>query len=113
MRKAEGKYNRRPFLIRWVRCEGVAVRDVKLTASGAWTMNFFQSHNVSVRHVTIRSVGLGNNDGIDIDSSQSVQIEDCDIESGDDALCLKATSERPCRDITVTGCKAQHKLQCD
>jgi polygalacturonase len=105
LRKAEGKYNRRPFLVRWVRCAGVAVRDVKLTGSGAWTMNFFQSQDVSVQHITIHSIGLGNNDGIDVDSSQSIHIEDCTIQSGDDAICLKATSEQACRDITVTSCK--------
>jgi polygalacturonase len=105
LRKAEGKYNRRPFLVRWVRCTGVTVHDVTLTGSGAWTMNFFQSQNVSVQHVRIHSVGLGNNDGIDVDSTYSVRISDCAIESGDDAICLKATSAQPCRDITVTGCE--------
>ena len=105
LRKAEGKYNRRPFLVRWVRCTGVTVHDVTLTGSGAWTMNFFQSQNVSIQHVRIHSVGLGNNDGIDVDSSHSVRITDCDIESGDDAICVKATSAQPCRDITVTGCE--------
>jgi polygalacturonase len=55
-------------------------------------MNCFQSQDVLIQQVGIRSVGLANNDGIDVDSSHSVQILDCDIKSGDDAICLKTTS---------------------
>jgi polygalacturonase len=104
LKKAEGHYDRRPFLVRWVRCSGVAVHDVTLINSGAWTMDFFQSQNVVVNHVTIRSLGLGNNDGIDIDSSYAVQISDCTIASGDDSICLKTTSPLACHDIQVNGC---------
>jgi hypothetical protein len=104
LKKAGGRYNRRPFLVRWVNCDGVSVHDVKLIGPGAWTMNFFHSQNVTVDHVTIRSWGLPNNDGIDLDSSHAVQINDCDIDSGDDSICLKATSPVSCHDIRVQGC---------
>src|SRR6185369_10021802 len=32
-------------------------------------------------------------------------IRNCDIESGDDAICLKSTSSAVCRDISATGCR--------
>jgi polygalacturonase len=105
LKTAQGKFLVRPFLIRWVRCVEVAVRDVQLRNSGAWTMHFFQSKNDTVEHVTIRSRGLPNNDGIDIDSSEDVRVSDCDIDTGDDALCLKTTSLQPCRNVNITGCK--------
>lgn len=105
LKAAQAKYTIRPFLVRWVRCDGVSVQDVQLRNSGAWTMHFFQSQNARAHHVTIRSLGLANNDGIDIDSCDNVRITDCDIDTGDDAICLKATSAKPCRNITVTGCK--------
>ncbi len=55
--------------------------------------------------VTIQSnPGGRNNDGIDIDASRDVTIRDCRIESGDDAICFKATVNKPCRNVTVTGC---------
>lgn len=104
LRAAQTPYVIRPFLVRWVRCTEIVVRDVQLRNAGAWTMHFFQSKAASVARVTIRSQGLANNDGIDIDSCENVRIEDCDIDTGDDAICLKATSPQPCRDITVTGC---------
>ena len=106
LRAAQGQsFAVRPFLIRWVRCKDVAVRDVQLRNGGAWTMHFFQSTNAIAERVTIRSRGLPNNDGIDIDSSQDVRVSNCDIDTGDDAICLKTTSALPCRKITVTGCQ--------
>lgn len=102
---AQGKYVKRPFLVRWVRCAGVSVSDVSLRSSGAWTMHVFQSKDVAVERVTIRSRGLSNNDGIDVDSCESVRIQNCDIDTGDDAICLKTTSALPCRQIEVRDCR--------
>ena len=111
LKAAQGNYKIRPFLIRWVRCNDVAVHDVQLRNSGAWTMHFCQTKNATVENVNIRSLGLPNNDGIDIDSCENVRIKNCDVDSGDDAICLKATSALACRDITVSGCKL--KTRCN
>ena len=107
VKAAQKSYTVRPFLMRWLRCTDVTVKDVHLTNPGAWTLNFFQSRGITVERVTIRTrtTGLANNDGIDLDSCEHVRIADCDIESGDDALCIKATSTVPSRDIVATGCK--------
>jgi polygalacturonase len=105
VRAAQESYAVRPFLIRWVRCSDVIVKDVNLRSSGAWCMHFFQTRNATVERVRIHNRGLGNNDGIDIDSCETVRIRDCDIDSGDDAICLKATSAQPCRDIVATDCR--------
>jgi polygalacturonase len=104
---AQREFNIRPFLIRWEHCTDVTVSDIHLTDPGAWTMQFFQCKNIIAQRVNIRSAGSGlrNNDGIDIDSCDGAQIADCDIESGDDAVCMKATSPQPCKDVTITNCK--------
>jgi polygalacturonase len=104
LRARQSPYKKRPFLVRWVRCTRVKVRDVHLTHPGAWTLNFFQSKEILVEGVTIRSrdSGVNNADGIDLDSCQDARITHCDIESGDDAFCLKSTSLVPTRDITAT-----------
>jgi polygalacturonase len=107
LKAAQPKYVIRPFLVRWVRCRDVAVRDVSLVHSGAWTMHFFQCKNIVAERVKINSRGLRNNDGIDIDSCQGALIKDCDILSHDDSICLKATSPLPCRDVTISGCSVQ------
>jgi hypothetical protein len=100
--KADG--NKRPFLFRLVRCDGVSLEDFHLQGPAAWTVHLAQCTNVNVAGIHIASRGLGNNDGIDIDSSSGVTIRHCDIDSGDDAICLKTTGPLPCRDIEVSDC---------
>ncbi|MEI6862707.1 MAG: glycosyl hydrolase family 28 protein, partial [Verrucomicrobiota bacterium] len=111
LRAAQTPYTVRPFLMRWLRCTNVTVKDVHLANPGAWTLNFFQSRDLTVERVTIRTraTGLANNDGIDLDSCDGAVIRDCDIDSGDDALCFKATSPLPSRNITVANCKLSTK----
>jgi hypothetical protein len=60
---------------------------------------------VLIHGVTIRSRVNSNNDGIDVDSCRRVRISDCDIDTGDDAVCIKATRATPSEDIVVTGCR--------
>ena len=98
------RWGRRPFLLRIVRCTGVTVKGVTLNYAAAWTSHYFQSKKVHIENVKIVSRGVAHNDGIDIDGCQDVRIKDCDIDSGDDALCFKTTSSKmACRDIVVTG----------
>jgi hypothetical protein len=100
------RWGRRPFLLRIVRCNGVTVRGVTLYYSAAWTSHYFHSTNINIEKIKIVSRGVAHNDGIDIDGCQHVRIKDCDINSGDDALCFKTTSSKmACSDIVVTGMK--------
>ncbi|RYD31763.1 MAG: hypothetical protein EOP87_14110, partial [Verrucomicrobiaceae bacterium] len=108
LKKNQKSYRVRPFLLRWVRCHNVAVKDVLLTNPGAWTLNFQQSRDVRVDRVTIRSrdLGMRDNDGINIDSCEDVRVRNCDVSSGDDALVIKSTiAGRPSRDIAAVDCK--------
>ncbi|WP_443751235.1 glycoside hydrolase family 28 protein [Asticcacaulis solisilvae] len=66
---------------------------LNLIRSGFWTVQLVYSHDVHVSGVTIRNNidGKGpSTDGIDIDSSHDVLVENADIDVNDDALCLKA-----------------------
>lgn len=97
------RWGRRPFLLRVVRCEDVRVQGVKLMFAGAWTSHYFQCNRLRIEDVKIVSYGVAHNDGMDIDGCRNVVINNCDIESGDDALCFKTTSSTmACRDIVVT-----------
>ncbi len=98
------RWGRRPFLVRIVRCEGVKVNGITLKFASAWTSHYFQCKNVDIENVKIVSHGVAHNDGIDIDGCQEVRIKNCDIDSGDDALCFKTTSSKmACRNIVVSG----------
>jgi polygalacturonase len=100
-----GERNRRPFLLRLVRCTNVQLKDIRLRDSAVWTVHLSQCHNVSVERVNINSHAGSNNDGIDIDSCELVRVNECDIDTGDDAICLKTTSRLPCRDVHITNCR--------
>jgi len=98
------RWGRRPFLLRIVRCEDVSVQGITLNYAAAWTSHYFQSKHINIEKVKIVSHGVAHNDGIDIDGCQDVHIKDCDVESGDDALCFKTTSSQmACRDIVISG----------
>lgn len=96
------RWGMRPFLLRWVRCKGVTVKNVTLKFAGAWTSHYFRCQDVTIDSITIRSFGVAHNDGINIDGCSHVRISNCDIVSGDDALCFKTThSQAACNDIIV------------
>jgi polygalacturonase len=83
----------RPRLIQIYKSAGVSLQGLTLKRSGFWTVHICYSSKVHVDGVTIRNNigGMGpSTDGIDVDSSEDVLVEHCDIECNDDAICLKA-----------------------
>lgn len=103
-RSESQRWGRRPFLLRVFNCENVKVQGVTLMYSGAWTSHYSQSKNIVIDDVKIKSVGVAHNDGINIDGCADVKITNCDVESGDDALCFKTThSQSPNKNIVVKG----------
>jgi polygalacturonase len=100
----EGPYKVRPYMIRFIQCKNVTVKDVTIKDSPMWVQHFLACDDVRIIGITVRSLVNHNNDGIDIDSCSRVVISDCNIESGDDAIVLKSTSARVCRDVTVSNC---------
>ncbi len=100
----EGPYKVRPYLLRIVGCLNVTVADITLRNSAMWVQHYLASDEIEIRNVTVHSRVNQNNDGIDIDGCQRVRISDCEIVSGDDAIVLKSTLNRYCRDIAITNC---------
>jgi polygalacturonase len=64
-----------------------------LKRSGFWTVQVLYSHDVTLDGLIIRNNEDGHGpstDGIDIDSSDDIDVSHADIDVNDDALCLKA-----------------------
>lgn len=99
-----GDYLQRPYLIRFVGCSDLTLRDVTLTNPAMWTVHYLACDRVNVDGIVIRSRCNKNNDGIDIDSCRGVRVANSDISSGDDAIVLKSTSYRLCEDVVITNC---------
>jgi len=100
----EGPYKLRPYLFRLVECRDVSIQDVTLKDSAMWGLHLLACDGADVRGISIHSRVNKNNDGIDVDCCQRVRISDCEISSGDDAIVLKSTADRPCRNITISNC---------
>ena len=100
----KGAYKDRPYLLRIIACQEVTVRGLTLRNSAMWVQHYLACEGVCIDGIRVESTCNGNNDGIDIDGCERVRIANCDIRSGDDALVLKSSQERPCRNVVVTNC---------
>ena len=101
----------RPQLLQVNRCVNVKLEGITVRDSPFWTLHLYQSENVVVRGVTVRAHGF-NNDGLDIEMTRNVLVEDCDICAGDDGIVLKAGRNRdawrvgrPTENVTVRNCR--------
>lgn len=118
-RNAKGRAGeqRRPGQeIVFVECKGVEVRDVTFRDMSCWSCFFHGCENVVVGGVAVRNGFMNlNTDGFDVDSCRNVQIGDCDIETGDDAIAIRGNPSRlrnasmACENIRVSNivCKVQ------
>ncbi|HVQ37224.1 MAG TPA: glycosyl hydrolase family 28 protein [Pyrinomonadaceae bacterium] len=68
----------------------VTVENLSLKRSGFWTVQVVYSDHVTVDKVKISDNKGPSTDGVDIDSSSHVLVENCDIDNNDDDICLKA-----------------------
>ena len=68
----------------------VKVENISLKRSGFWTVQVVYSDHVTVDKVKISDNEGPSTDGVDIDSSSYVLVQNCDIDNNDDDICLKA-----------------------
>ncbi len=71
----------------------VTIDGLTFLRAGFWTVQVLYSSHCTVSNLTIRNNvgGRGpSTDGIDIDSSSRILVEDCDIDCNDDNICIKA-----------------------
>jgi polygalacturonase len=92
-------------------CRNVLLRDITVVHSPLWNVRLNDCDRVQVDGVRIYSdLERGvNADGIDIVSSRNVTIANSVVETGDDAIVLKAIARggqpaRPTENVTVTNC---------
>ena len=77
------------LLVVW-KSRDVTVEKLNLRRSGFWTVQVVYSDHVTVDGITIRDNAGPSTDGVDIDSSGHVLVENTDIDNNDDDICLKS-----------------------
>lgn len=74
---------------------GVKVSGIRFENSPSHTLSFNFCDGVIVDDISIKNNPKSpNTDGIDIRNTRNVTITNCDIRTGDDAICLKVTSKK-------------------
>ena len=103
----------RPCCVEFERCQDVRLEDFRVRESPLWTVHLRLCENVHVRGLDLQARGH-NNDGIDVDASKHVLIEDCILDQGDDGIVIKSGRDRDgrrvgvsCEDVEIRNCTAR------
>ena len=104
-RTGYGNLKTRPYILRFIRCKNVHIRNVMLKNSNFWTHSYLECDHLHIDGVIVRAMNLDphqpNGDGVDIDGCQHVLIENMDIQCEDDGITLKSTTMRPMKDVLI------------
>ena len=96
-------------LLEFVGVKGLYINDVTIENAASWTLRPLACDDVFIRGITIRNPRNGpNTDGIDPTGCRNLLIADCNITTGDDAICLKSENQyglqRVSKNIVITNC---------
>ncbi|HXU17958.1 MAG TPA: glycoside hydrolase family 28 protein [Terriglobales bacterium] len=98
-----------PMLL-FVNCRGLTIENVHIANASGWTLHAINCDEVEIKGISIKNPVNGpNTDGIDITGCQDVTITNCNVDTGDDAICLKTSSAfgsepRLIKNVVVTNC---------
>ena len=98
-------------MIFFCRCKKITVKDLRFENAQYWNCFFHDCEDVYVSGLTIRGdKKVQNTDGLDVDCCRHVLIENCDINTGDDCVAVRANERplgyhAPCEDIEVRNCR--------
>ena len=102
--------NVRPHLIQFNRCSKVRLDGFRIRESPFWTIHLFLCDGAVVRGLDVYAHGH-NNDGIDIEMTKNVLVENCRFDQGDDAIVIKSGRNQdawrlatPSENIEVRNC---------
>ena len=103
-RSGPGGRDNRPRLIRFENCKSLTFSGLTYKNPAFWGIHLVDCKDVHITGVTLQMRdNNSNNDGFDIDGCENVLLENSEIHSHDDAICLKS-SLNPCRNIVVRNC---------
>ena len=97
--------------------ENITLKGLTYKNAGFWTIQLLYSSHLTVDGLVIRNNEDGHGpstDGVDVDSSTDVLIQNCDIDCNDDNFCLKAGRDwdglrvnRPTEYVVIRNCIAR------
>ena len=104
------RHQPRPKFFHFANCRGVRLEGFRVRGGPNWTIHLLESKDVVVRGLDVLCKGR-NTDGIDVDSSEDVLIENCRLDQGDDGFVMKSGKNaegrrrgKPTRNVTIRNC---------
>jgi hypothetical protein len=95
----------RTNLIYFEDCSNILVKGVLLLDATSWVTHYERSRNIVIDSIRLESTAYWNNDGIDIVDCRNVRITNSEINTADDAICLKSARRGDfCDSIYVSDC---------
>jgi polygalacturonase len=100
----------RPGLFKFIKCTDLEISDITASHSPQFTFNILGCEKVLVHDIKIdNDLKVPNCDGIDPSNSRNVEIRNCHIVCGDDAIAIHSVSAQnkdygPTAQITVRDC---------
>ena len=108
---------KRPRTILISNAKNVFLKNLNIQRAGFWTVQVLYSEFITVDGIKIRNNIGGHGpstDGVDIDSSRWILVQNCDIDCNDDNFCLKAGRDwdglrvnKPTEYVVVRNCIAR------
>lgn len=105
---------KRPRTLLVANSEDVTIKGLTFQQAGFWTIQLLYSSYCTVDGVVVQNNVGGHGpstDGIDVDSSSRILIENCDIDCNDDNFCLKSGRDadglrvnRPTEYVVIRNC---------
>ena len=106
------KNRHRPRFVEFTSSRGIRLEGFRLRHSASWFVHLLMCEDVEIRKLDIEGY-LNNNDGIDVDSTKNVLIEDCRLSVGDDIICMKSGKDEegrrrgiPTENVRIRRCTA-------
>ena len=98
----------RPCMVEFVACTDVLLQGYQLADSPFWMHHPIASTRVAIRKVRMESMGP-NNDGFDPESCDTVLVDGCLFNTGDDCIAIKSGKNRdtqygPTRNVVIQNC---------
>ena len=81
----------RPNLLSLIQCDEIILDGFTIQNSPAWTIHPLLCTHVTMSNLMVKNPWYAqNSDGLDIESCEYVNVNNCKIDVGDDGICLKS-----------------------
>lgn len=101
----------RPSFLQFVNCKNILIEGVSIENGPMWTIHPIYSENMIVKDIKMHTFSM-NTDGVAIDSSRNILIENSEFSTGDDSVSIKSGLEdegiqmnRPSENIVIRNSK--------